>query len=76
MIRKETIYIGETPFIRTYSDRGVMIHGGEPESDYPESFDPVGVNRTYTETTIPIDDGEELTANEILAILLGEGDEE
>ena len=26
-------------FIRTYSDRGMMIHGGVPESDYEEATD-------------------------------------
>lgn len=56
MIKTDPVYIGETLFIRTYSDRGVMIHGGEPESDYPEALDPVGVNRTYTETTIPTEE--------------------
>ena len=55
--------------IRTYSDRGMMIHGGFPEADYAEAVDPVGAGRTYTETDIPIE--EEATAEEILDILLG-----
>ena len=38
----------------TYSDAGVYIHGGSPEGDYTEAYDPV--QRTYTETETPIDD--------------------
>lgn len=36
MIKTETITIGEKQFIRTYSDRGMMIYGGMPEADYLE----------------------------------------
>lgn len=44
----------------TYSDKGVYIHGGEPEADYTEAFDPVTSHRTYTETDRLIDlDAEE-----------------
>lgn len=42
--------------VRTYSDRGVMIHGGFPEGDYAEAIDPISMNRTYVETDIPIED--------------------
>lgn len=56
-------------FIRTYSDRNVMIHGGSPEGDYSEACDPADLNRTYTETDIPIDG--EPTAEEIVDILTG-----
>ena len=59
MIITEQFYIGETPFIRTYSDRGMMIHGGSPEGDYSEACDPVEFGRTYVETDIPIDGGSE-----------------
>lgn len=45
--------INET-LVRTYSDRGMMIHGGYPEANYAEAIDPVELNRTYTETDIPI----------------------
>ena len=41
--------------VRTYSDRGVLIHGGFPEGDYAEAIDPISMNRTYTETNIPIE---------------------
>lgn len=40
--------IGE--LVRTYSDRGVYIHGGYPEADYAEAVDPVSAGRTYVET--------------------------
>ena len=42
--------------IRTYSNLGVYIHGGSPEGNYSEAIDPV--ERTYTETDIPIEEPE------------------
>ena len=65
----ETFKVGERDFVRTYSDRGMMIHGGSPEGDYSEACDPAELNRTYTETNIPIDG--EPTAEEIVDILTG-----
>lgn len=70
MIKTETITIGEKTFIRTYSDKGMMIHGGSPEADYAEALDPAELGRTYTETDIPID-ADEAEAEELLNILLG-----
>lgn len=55
--------------IRTYSDRGMMIHGGMPEADYSEALDPAELGRTYTETEIPIEG--DTTAEEVLNILTG-----
>ncbi|MBQ1759771.1 MAG: hypothetical protein IIZ94_08815, partial [Prevotella sp.] len=55
--------------IKTYSDLGVKIHGGLPEADYDEAYDPIDSGRTYTETDIPID---ETSAEEIVNILTGE----
>lgn len=69
-IIQETFKVGERDFIRTYSDRNVMIHGGNPEADYSEACDPAELNRTYTETDIPIDG--ESSAEEILDILMGD----
>lgn len=54
-IVQEHFLIGEHDFIRTYSDMGVKIHGGFPESDYDEACDPAEFARTYTETDIPIE---------------------
>ena len=51
MIKQEQI--SET-LIRTYSDRGVKIHGGFPEADYDEAIDPISAGRTYAETNIPV----------------------
>jgi hypothetical protein len=69
MIKTENITISGKAFIRTYSDRGMMIHGGSPVADYTEALDPADLGRTYTETDIPIES--ESDAEEILNILLG-----
>lgn len=69
MIKTETITVGEKTFIRTYSDRGMLIHGGEPEADYSEALDPAELGRTYTETETPIE--QDTDAEQILSILLG-----
>ena len=65
MIKTETI----GNMIRTYSDKGMYIHGGMPEADYAEALDPAELGRTYTETDTPIE--EETDAEQILSILLG-----
>lgn len=70
MIIQEQFKVDERDFVRTYSDRGMMIHGGSPEADYSEACDPAELGRTYTETEIPID-GDEPTAEEIVDILTG-----
>ena len=56
MIKTEHFTVGETDFIRSYSDSGVKIHGGFPEADYDVAEDPASFGRTYIETDIPIDD--------------------
>lgn len=65
--------VGQTDFIRTYSDKGVKVHGGFPEADYDVAEDPAALNRIYTETDIPVEGGE-VTAEEALEFLFG-GDE-
>ena len=70
MIRTESIKINNKEFIRTYSDSGMMIHGGSPEADYTEAIDPAELGRTYTETDIPIEQ-DEAEAEEIVNILTG-----
>lgn len=67
MIKTET----RGNFIYTYSDIGMKIHGGVPEGDYDEAYDPFDSGRTYVETDIPIDDA---TAEEIVNILTGEAE--
>jgi hypothetical protein len=44
--------------VRTYSDANMYIRGGNPVGDYAEAIDPIVLNRTYTETDIPIVDDE------------------
>lgn len=73
MIQTETIIINDKQYVRTYSDRGMMIHGGVPEGDYDEAVDPAELGRVYTETDIPIE-GEESEAEEIVSILTGESE--
>lgn len=58
--------------IHTWSDLGMKIHGGFPEADYNEAYDPIDSNRTYTETDIPIES--DTTAEEIVNILTGEAE--
>lgn len=70
MIQTEILTIGDKQYIRTYSDRGMMIHGGMPEADYTEAVDPADLGRTYTETDIPIEQ-DEAEAEEIVNILTG-----
>ena len=53
---------------KTYSDEGLKI-----ERDgvlYDEAIDPEGVNRTYTESSEPVDEPE-LSPEEALAIITG-----
>lgn len=69
MIVQEQFEIDGRSFTRTYSDRGMYIHGGVPEGDYTEATEPTEFGRAYTETDIPIDG--ESDAEEILNILLG-----
>ena len=69
MIVQEHFTVNNKDFIRTYSDAGVLIHGGSPEGDYSEACDPADLGRTYTETDIPIEGDSD--AEEILNILTG-----
>lgn len=68
MIKTETV----NNLVHTWSDLGVKIHGGFPEADYDEAYDPIDLGRTYIETDIPIDD--ETSAEEIVNILTGESE--
>ena len=44
--------------IKTYSDAGYYIHGGDPEGDYTEAIDPISAGRTYIETDITDEEAE------------------
>lgn len=50
--------IEEKGLVRAYSDKGLKIRGGMPLSDYNEALDPLGSDRMYEETDIPVDDDE------------------
>ena len=67
MIKTETFQINGIDFIRTFSDAGMKVHGGNPENDYDIAEDPAEFNRTYTETDIPI----ESDSDTIIDILTG-----
>lgn len=69
MIVQEQFEKDGRSFTRTYSDRGMYVHGGVPEADYDEATDPTEFGRTYTETDIPIEG--DTSAEEILNIILG-----
>lgn len=53
---------GGWALVKTYSDVGMLIRQDETGTLFSEAVDPQFVNRTYTETDIPIDaDDEEIT---------------
>lgn len=54
---------------RTYSDIGMMIRKDGTEEMYNEAIDVEDSGFTYTETDVPIEDGEELTLSDTLAML-------
>lgn len=61
MITTEQLQINGTEFIKTYSDRNMMIE--RDGAVYSEAIDPIGSGRTYTETDMPVpkeDDGTDL----------------
>jgi hypothetical protein len=56
MIITEHLDINGKDFIKTYSDKGMMV---EREGvRYSEAIDPMEFNRVYTETDEPIDNAE------------------
>lgn len=42
--------------IHSYSDAGYYIHGGDPEGDYADAYDPAGSGRAYVETNQKIEE--------------------
>ena len=69
MIVQEHVEIDARDFIRTYSDSGRYVVGGEPYGEYEEACDPAEFGRTYIEGDVmPVDESE---AQEILNILMG-----
>ena len=70
MIVTETIYIDDREFTKTYSSSGkYVVRDG---ISYEEAVDPAEFGRTYTEGDyIPKDPSEEITAQEVVDIILG-----
>lgn len=77
-------YEDSVDLVRTYSDAGMMIRQDETGYLYEEAIDPDYMNRTYTETDIPIEKEEEepiehddegyLNSQSALDIIFGGGD--
>ena len=59
MIIRETVTINNKQFTKTYSDSGFMVERDGVQ--YSEAIDPMGTNRVYTETNIPIETDSEAT---------------
>ena len=59
-IVQETYTLNEHQYVRTYSDAGRYVVGGEPYGEYDEANDPIEFNRVYTEgremENLPIDE--------------------
>lgn len=68
MIVQETYEVNGHLFVRTWSDEGRYVVGGNPAGQYTEANDPVDAQRTYVEGG-PMEG--ESNAEEILNILLG-----
>lgn len=71
MVKIENITVNGKDFIRTYSDRGYMIKRDGVQ--YIEAIDPIGFERTYTETETSIENevAEASNYEKIIDILTG-----
>lgn len=67
---QELYTLNNKQFIRTYSNTGHYVIGGNPYGAYVEAIDPIGFNRTYVEGDL-IPEEEEISPEEITNILLG-----
>jgi len=71
MIVIEHLEINGRQYVRTYSDAGMLIHGGFPEADYEEAIEPAEYGRVYTETDIPIGGDDEISMEEAFDLMEG-----
>lgn len=69
MIIQEHFYINGKDFIRTYSNAGRYVVGGQPHGEYLEATDPAEFNRQYVEGELINE--YEIDDIEALSILLG-----
>ena len=67
MIKTEIITINNVQFQRTWSDANYLIE--RDGAKYSEAVDPIGIERTYTETNEPIDSQNDITSDEFLSML-------
>lgn len=64
MIKTESLTVNGKEFIKTYSDRNLMIE--RDGIQYSEAVDLASLNRTYTETDTPIEQThDDLEADEL-----------
>lgn len=56
MIIKENLTINGRDFVKTYSDKGMMVE--RDGAIYSEAIDPAEFGREYTETDKPIETGD------------------
>ncbi len=49
MIVQESYELNGRQFVRTWSDEGRYVVGGNPEGQYTEANDPAALGRVYTE---------------------------
>lgn len=62
MIIKERLSIGGRAFVKTYSDKGMMVERDGVR--YSEAIDPAEFGRVYTETDEPVEKEEETEGGE------------
>ena len=67
MIKTEIITINGVQFKKTWSDADYLIE--RDGAKYSEAVDPIGIERTYTETNEPIDSQNDITSDEFLSML-------
>ena len=73
----ETFEINGRAFVRTYSDAGRYVVGGNPEGAYEEATDPAALGRTYTEGDLmPVEESDLADKAEAYDILMGEEENE
>lgn len=71
--------ISGTDLVCAYSNNKMMIRQDETGNLYSEAIDPVYMNRTYTETDIPVEEDEEssvMEPQEALDFIFGGQEEE
>lgn len=71
----ETYELNGRQFVRTYSDAGRYVVGGEPHGEYSEANDPAEFGRTYTEGDVmPVDESDIADKAAAFDILMGVGE--